>query len=81
MPEKLKILGDDFINYLVFNNSHDGSSAIAVALTPIRVVCNNTLNLALSQATRSWSTKHLGNMENKLKFAHNTLLLANSLCY
>lgn len=78
MPEKFKILGDDFVNYLVFTNSHDGSSAITVALTPIRVVCNNTLNLALSQTTRSWSTKHLGNMESKLKFAHDTLLLANN---
>lgn len=75
MPEKFKILGDDFINYLVFTNSHDGSSPLTVALTPIRVVCQNTLNLALSQTARSWSTKHLGDMKSKLDFAHTTLSL------
>lgn len=76
MPES-KILGDDFDNYICFTNSHDGNSAIRVCMTPIRVVCNNTLNLALSSAKRSWSTKHAGNMQAKLAEARFTLQLAN----
>ena len=76
MPES-KILGDDFENYICFTNSHDGNSAIRVCMTPVRVVCNNTLNLALSTAKRSWSTKHAGNMNAKLAEARFTLQLAN----
>lgn len=73
VPEKFKILGDDFENYLIFTNSHDGSSPIRVALTPVRIVCQNTLNLALQTASRSWSAKHLGNLHNKMDFALETL--------
>lgn len=45
-------------------------------MTPVRVVCNNTLNLALSTAKRIWSTKHTGNMDYKLEDAKNTLFMA-----
>jgi len=75
MPEK-KILDDKFEPYLVFTNTHDGSGAIKCAITPIRVVCQNTLNVALNCASRTWSTKHIGNMEDKLIEAQNTLELA-----
>lgn len=76
MPET-KVLGDDFVPYLCFTNSHDGSGAIRVCLTDVRVVCNNTLNLALSTAKRSWSTKHMGDLNSKLMEASETLQLAN----
>ena len=33
--------------YLLYSNSHDGTYAIDIRMTAIRVVCNNTLNLAL----------------------------------
>lgn len=70
------ILGDKVEPYLVFTNSHDGKGAVKVAMTPIRVVCQNTLTLALSQATRTWSTKHSGDIAAKLDDARNTLSLA-----
>ena len=47
-----------------------------MALTPIRVVCNNTLNLALNTASRSWSMIHTGNIKNKVWEAKNTLFMA-----
>lgn len=72
-----KILGDTFDPYICFTNSHDGSGAIRIISTPVRVVCNNTLNLALDTATRSWSTRHMGDMNSKLREAQNTLRLAN----
>ena len=77
MPER-KILDDEFEPYSCFTNSHDGSGAIKVCTNPIRVVCNNTLNLALNSATRSWSTRHMGDMANKLREARHTLQLANN---
>ena len=57
-------------------NAHDGSSAIKVAMTPVRVVCSNTLNLALSTAKRSWSCYHTGDINGKMDEARNTLLFA-----
>jgi hypothetical protein len=45
-------------------------------MTPIRVVCQNTLNIALSSAKRIWSTVHVGDLAAKMDEAHNTLLLA-----
>lgn len=77
MPEK-KILGDKFDPYVCFTNSHDGTGAVKVCCTPIRVVCNNTLNMALSSASRTWSTKHVGDMAYKLEEAKYTLGMANS---
>lgn len=76
MPER-KILGDDVDPFICFTNSHNGTGAIQVCMTPIRVVCQNTLNLALDNASRKWSTKHVGNMQSKLAEAKYTLKLAN----
>lgn len=76
MPEA-KILDDSFENYICFTNSHDGFSSIKAVMTPVRVVCQNTLSLALSSAKRQWSTKHIGNLDSKLAEAKHTLELAN----
>jgi hypothetical protein len=57
-------------------NSHDGSGSIKVAMTPIRVVCQNTLNLALAKAKRSWSCNHTGDINGKMDEARDTLLYA-----
>lgn len=71
-PEQ-KILGDAVCPYLCFTNTHDGSGAIRVAATPVRVVCNNTLNLAMGKAERVWSTKHVGNFQQKVAEAQHCL--------
>lgn len=72
-----KVAGDDVEPYLCFSNTHDGSGAVKVCMTPVRVVCNNTLNLALSSAKRSWAMKHVGDMTAKLDEARRTLELAD----
>ena len=76
LPDKYIIEGEQIDPDLVFSSSHDGSGSIKVAMTPIRVVCQNTLNLALGTARRSWSTIHIGDLAAKMDEAHNTLLLA-----
>lgn len=78
MPHEYIISGERISPYLIFSNTHDGSGAIKVALTPIRVVCQNTLNLALTQAKRSWSMIHTGNIQNKLEEARDTLFMAEN---
>ena len=70
------ILGDDFDNYICFTNTHDGTGAVKVCSTNVRVVCNNTLNLALNTAKRSWTCKHMGRIEDKLQEAQRALQLA-----
>lgn len=77
MPREFVMEGEHFSPYLVFSNTHDGSGAIRVAVTPIRVVCNNTLNLALATAKRSWSAIHTANVQDKMEEAKNTLLMAD----
>ncbi|MGL6221621.1 MAG: DUF932 domain-containing protein [Lacrimispora sphenoides] len=77
LPHRYIISGDEIVPYLVLTNSHDGSGSIKAAMTPIRVVCNNTLNLALSMAKRFWSTNHTGDIGGKLEEARYTLLYAD----
>ena len=76
MPREYIIAGERISPYLVFSNSHDGSGAVHVAITPVRVVCNNTLNLALRTAKRSWSMVHTGNIKGKIQEAKDTLFMA-----
>ena len=76
LPTRYIIQGEQILPYLVFSNTHDGSGAIKIAMTPIRVVCNNTLNLALDTADRSWSIHHTGDIAAKLEDARETLFMA-----
>ena len=78
MPKDYKILGDVVEPYLVFTNSFDGSGAIKVATTGIRVICRNTLNVALKGAKRKWSAKHSGSIDMKLSEARETLKIADA---
>lgn len=78
LPEKYIISGVHVSPYLVFSNSHDGSGSIKVAIAPIRVVCQNTLNLALKTAKRMWGTIHTGDIKSKLEETKRTLLMAES---
>ena len=63
---------------MVVMNAHDGSSGIKVSMTPVRVVSQNTLNLALSTAKRVWTTKHTENVMNRVHEAHEILMLAEA---
>lgn len=72
-----KVAGDEVEPYLCFTNSHDCSSSVKVCMTPIRVVCNNTLNLALNSARRTWSMVHTGDISRKILEAQQTLELAD----
>lgn len=77
MPE-VKVAGDKTEPYVCFTNAHDGTGSIRVCMTPVRVVCNNTLNIALGRAKRAWSTIHVGNLEEKIMEAKRVLELAET---
>ena len=69
--------------YLLINTSHDGSIAIQASITPVRVVCANTLNLALgskrgkNSVKQSFKIRHTQTAEGKIAVARETLGLAN----
>lgn len=82
MPEHITINGkrDDLIeNYVFLTNSHDGKGVVTAAITPVRIVCNNTLNMALGQCSNKVTLKHTTNMHSKLQAAHEIMGLKNEL--
>lgn len=76
MNRYVEVLGDEVCPYLLFTNSHDGRGAVRVQITPIRVVCQNTLNLALRGRQRAWAAIHVGDFYQRLEEARRTLGLA-----
>lgn len=74
MPEKYEMLGDEVEPYFLLMNSHDGSGSFTVAMTPVRVVCSNTLNLALKTAPRIWSSRHTTNVLSRMDEAQETFI-------
>lgn len=71
MPTDLYI-GDnkkDPINdYILFTNSHDGSGAVTVLFTPIRVICQNMLNMVFSQARNKLVFRHSSRVNERLEW-------------
>lgn len=76
LPEKYIIAGDEILPYLLVFNSHDGTSSIKVCMTPVRVCCSNTLNLALRTAKRTWQAKHTEKIMDRMDDARDTLFFA-----
>jgi phage/plasmid-like protein (TIGR03299 family) len=74
MPEGLQIGGVDAIDmYLMAWNTHDGSSSFSVCVTPIRVVCQNTLTAALRAAKSKYSIRHTPSASGKIQAAREAL--------
>ncbi|GHU30277.1 hypothetical protein FACS1894172_03220 [Spirochaetia bacterium] len=67
------IVVDEYQPYLCLSNAHDGSACLQVFLTGIRVVCNNTLSVALHTAKRKISIRHLSMMEQRKDEALRTM--------
>ena len=59
--------------YLVVYTSHDGSVAVQSAITPVRVMCQNTLNLAMRKAKQSFKIRHTQTVEGRIAQARETL--------
>ena len=76
VPVEMLVAGEDKHDlYIVLRTSHDGSKAISVYLTAIRVVCMNTLSLSSDTAKQKWSMPHVSTLEGKLSEARETLKL------
>ena len=77
-------VADKVKTYLLINTSHDGSIAIQASITPVRVVCANTLNLALGSkrgrngVKQSFKIRHTQSADGKIQIAREALGLANA---
>lgn len=67
MPGHMQVGGVDRIdNYIAAVNSHDGSTKFTVMVTPVRVVCANTMNLAFRNHTHKYTVRHTKGAEKLL---------------
>ena len=73
LPENIRVVGDDICKkYLLLSNSHDGQSSVQIKFTPVRVVCQNTLTLALNQGP-TLRVSHTRNMRQNMDRARELL--------
>jgi phage/plasmid-like protein (TIGR03299 family) len=70
--------GDEVAKFILLSNSHDGTTAVRVGFTPIRVVCANTLGMAhRDKASKLVRIRHHKNVEKTLEEVRNVMNLAN----
>ena len=80
LPDYIRVGKNDVVEkFLLLTNSHDGSSLACAKLTPIRVVCSNTLSAALDGSEQEVRIRHTPNAPAKLEEAHKLLGLTNKL--
>lgn len=80
LPDYIKVGRADLIEqYLFLTTSHDGFGSISAAFTPIRIVCNNTLNAALRNQTGAIKIRHTASANDRLKQAHTLMGISNSM--
>jgi len=72
LPDCIKVKRDVAEKYLLLSNSHDGSSTVHVKFTPIRVVCQNTLTMALSRG-ETVRVPHTPDVRERLRQAQDLL--------
>lgn len=80
LPNYIRVGKDDLIEqYLFLTTSHDGSESITMAFTPVRIVCNNTLNAAMRNCANVLKIRHSAGAEQQLKEAHKFMGMVNTL--
>jgi len=81
LPDYIRVgNGDDITEkYIFLTTSHDGSGSITAAFTPIRIVCQNTLNASLRSMTNTVRIRHTSGANGRLESAHKVMGLANTL--
>ena len=70
--------GDLISRYLTVLNSHDGSSSVRIFATPIRIICTNTLNMALRNIEYGVSVRHTESMDDRLREAFKAFNLTQA---
>lgn len=67
------LLGDKVDSFCLLTNSHDGTTGVDVRFTPIRVVCQNTLNAAIDGVASTVCIRHNPGVKERLQVAAQIL--------
>ena len=68
MPDAMEIVsGDECFRYLLLSNTHSGDGSVIVKFTAVRVVCQNTLMLAIEDGQKAYRVRHSKQMQFKLE--------------
>lgn len=79
LPGEIRVARNDVTEkFLLLSNSHDGSSALRMMFTPVRVVCQNTLNIALACGERAFNVRHTASAPTRIEEARRVLGLSNT---
>ncbi|MFP3591446.1 DUF932 domain-containing protein [Chryseobacterium sp. SIMBA_038] len=83
LPDYIRVgNGDDITEkYIFLTTSHDGNGSITAAFTPVRIVCQNTLNASLKNMSNVVRIRHTAGAKQRLEDAHKVMDLANQLSY
>lgn len=76
LPEHVLVGGDEVRRFVLVTTRHDGTAAVRALVTPVRVVCANTLRVAIGGATDTYRVRHLGDPTGALHEARQVLGLA-----
>lgn len=78
LPGNIRVVGDDIVDkYLLLSNNHSGKESVTIKFTPIRVVCQNTLNFALKDGNQSVRVRHTGDLPKRLSDVPEMLGIIN----
>lgn len=75
LPEHY-VLGDEFVPYIIFQNSHNGFSTLRAAICPLRIVCQNQFAMAFKKADNFISLRHSSSVHERMLEAQAVLTSA-----
>lgn len=68
MPDAMEIVrGDECYKYLLLSNTHSGDGSVIVKFTAVRVVCQNTLMMAMEDGQKAYRVRHSKMMQFRLE--------------
>lgn len=80
MPGAIKVvLGDECLKYLLLSNSHTGQGSVIVKFTAVRVVCQNTLTMAMQDGQSAFRVRHSAKMGERLDQVGELIATANQI--
>jgi phage/plasmid-like protein (TIGR03299 family) len=75
VPDHITVGGDTVVEYVLFRNRHDGKGAVQVLVTAVRVVCANTLGMALdgAEVDSVYTVRHVGEVKANIAEARRVM--------
>lgn len=80
LPDHIRVGKEDLIEqYLFLTTTHNGFGSIMAAFTPVRIVCNNTLNAALGNHSNAIKIRHTSSANDRIRQAHTLMGISGEI--